>query len=256
MSPMQPVLGLQSRGLDGKRAPLETVEDIAALFADVVRATQPRGALPCSPGRRWAGTSPSRIAERLRAAGEEVALVVLLDTYGPNYPRQTSRLELLADNARAFATMTWRARAERIRERFAHPGGVGRFVPPKYEVLKDIGTRDGREASANPAGHRGGHARERAGQHGVRPAAVLDAGAPGARRAQRAVVGDALRRADETAGGRSRTAGSRWSASRAAHSELVDEPPEDAGRAVQRENRPPPAARGQSIREAAVESHR
>jgi thioesterase domain-containing protein/acyl carrier protein len=233
MSPRQPVLGLQSRGLDGRRPPLETVEAMATLYVDVVRAAQPRGPYVFA-GPSMGGYIAIEIAERLRAAGEEVALLVLLDTYGPNYPRPTSRLTLLADNVRAFTTMTWRERAERLRERIAYPGGVGRFVPPKYEVLDDIAARDGREASAILGAIEAvTRANERANMAYVpRPFSVPTLLV----RAERNPPWSGMRFDHPTNGwGPLARGGLKVVGIACAHSQLVDEPPPEAGRAVQRE---------------------
>jgi len=142
MSPTQPILGIQARGLDGKHAPLTTVEAMAALYVDVIRAAQPYGPYFVA-GPSMGGYLAVEIAIRLRALGEEVALLALLDTWGPGYPRPTSRAVRLWDSARALAAMpTWRERAAKIRERisfFSQP--PNRIVPPRYDVLAAIASR-------------------------------------------------------------------------------------------------------------------
>jgi amino acid adenylation domain-containing protein len=233
MSAKQPILGLQSRGLDGRRPPLETVEEMAALYVEVVRAAQPVGPYILG-GPSMGGYIAIEMAERLRAAGEEVALVVLFDTYGPNYPRPTSRLVELADNARAFVGMTWRERAAKIRQRLVHGEATRRFMPPRYDVLEDIATRDGRDASAIlRAIEAVTRANERAnGAYVPRafsvPTLLI--------RAKRGQVWSGMRFDDPANGWRALARGGLKVVDiDCYHSELVDEPPLAVGRAVDRE---------------------
>ena len=83
----QPFYGLQAIGLDGKR-PIEqlSVEQMAARYIEEVRAFQPRGPYYLG-GSSFGGTVAFEMAQQLRAAGEDVALLALFDTNGPGYPR-------------------------------------------------------------------------------------------------------------------------------------------------------------------------
>jgi thioesterase domain-containing protein/acyl carrier protein len=75
----QPFYALQPRGLDGAEEPLETVEAMAAYYIDTVRTVQPHG--PYSVGGLcFGGVIAFEMAQQLRAKGEEVALVALLDS--------------------------------------------------------------------------------------------------------------------------------------------------------------------------------
>ncbi len=73
----QPVYGLQAAGLDDG-SPLERVEDMAALYLDAVRALQPAGPYHLA-GWSFGGFVAWEMARRLRASGEEVGLLALLD---------------------------------------------------------------------------------------------------------------------------------------------------------------------------------
>jgi amino acid adenylation domain-containing protein len=87
----QPFYGLQAIGLDGKR-PIEqlTVEQMAARYIEEIRAFQPRGPYYLG-GSSFGGKVAYEMAQQLRAAGEEVAVLALFDTNGPGYPRLLPR---------------------------------------------------------------------------------------------------------------------------------------------------------------------
>ncbi|HEU4558056.1 MAG TPA: amino acid adenylation domain-containing protein [Longimicrobium sp.] len=78
----QPFYGLQARGVNDESEPLRTVDEMADLYFATIRATFPRGPYVLA-GWSAGGTIGYEIARRLRDAGEEVPLVVLLDTHGP-----------------------------------------------------------------------------------------------------------------------------------------------------------------------------
>jgi amino acid adenylation domain-containing protein len=76
----QPFYGLQTIGLDGRRPPLRRVEDMAARYIEEMKTVQPRG--PYYIGGRCLGAYIAlEIANQLRAAGEEVGLLAVLDSY-------------------------------------------------------------------------------------------------------------------------------------------------------------------------------
>ncbi len=81
-----PIYGLQARGLLGTHdAPLSSVEAMAEHYVNEIRTIQavgPYHLCAFSAG----GLVIYEMARQLRALGEEVAFVGLLDAYGPNYP--------------------------------------------------------------------------------------------------------------------------------------------------------------------------
>jgi thioesterase domain-containing protein/acyl carrier protein len=99
MSPHQAILGIQSRGLGGKVAPLERIEEMADLYTSLVLARQPHGPY-LFVGSSMGGLIAIEIAERLQQRGEKVALLALLDSLGPNFPRRTSRVVCVLDHLR------------------------------------------------------------------------------------------------------------------------------------------------------------
>jgi len=81
----RPVYGLQARGLYGGQAPHETFEEMARDYVAEMRTIQPHGPYLIG-GFSGGGLVAYEMAQQLRAAGEETALVVLLDTPYPEVP--------------------------------------------------------------------------------------------------------------------------------------------------------------------------
>ena len=75
----QPFYGLQAQGLDGSAPPLTKIEDMAALYVKEIRRVQPNGPYFLG-GYCLGGTIAYEVAQQLRAQGQEVALLALLDT--------------------------------------------------------------------------------------------------------------------------------------------------------------------------------
>lgn len=76
----QPFYALQCVGLDGLEQPLTKIEDIAARYLREIRAVQPHGPYYIG-GFSFGGRVAYAMAQELRAAGEDVALLTMLDTY-------------------------------------------------------------------------------------------------------------------------------------------------------------------------------
>jgi thioesterase domain-containing protein/aryl carrier-like protein len=79
LGPDQPVYGLQARGLDGSGAPLTSIEGMAAEYLEEIRRIQPNGPYLLG-GYCMGGTLAYEAAQQLQRAGEEVAVLALLDT--------------------------------------------------------------------------------------------------------------------------------------------------------------------------------
>ncbi|MEU7261463.1 amino acid adenylation domain-containing protein [Streptomyces rimosus] len=75
----QPLYALQAAGADPGTTPLRTVEEIAASYIAALRTVQPHGPYAIG-GWSFGGFVAFEIARQLRAAGEDVARLVLLDT--------------------------------------------------------------------------------------------------------------------------------------------------------------------------------
>ncbi|MFY0567871.1 non-ribosomal peptide synthase/polyketide synthase [Archangium lansingense] len=78
----RPFHALQATGLDGSEAPLTRVEDMARRYVEQVRAVQPEGPYLLG-GWSLGGAVAYEMARELRRQGQEVALLVLLDSFAP-----------------------------------------------------------------------------------------------------------------------------------------------------------------------------
>ncbi|SDY49632.1 type I polyketide synthase [Citreimonas salinaria] len=75
----RPVYGLQARGLYGEDPPHETIQEAAADYIAEMRQVQPHGPYLVG-GFSGGGITAFEIAQQLRDAGEDVPVVVMLDT--------------------------------------------------------------------------------------------------------------------------------------------------------------------------------
>jgi amino acid adenylation domain-containing protein len=80
------VYGLQPHGLDGKQQPLDTVDAMAAAYLEEIRKKQPHGPYYLG-GICLGGVIAYDAARRLEAAGEEVRLLALVDSFLPGQTR-------------------------------------------------------------------------------------------------------------------------------------------------------------------------
>lgn len=74
-----PVYGLQAKGLDGNAEPNRSIADMAEYYLAAIRSIAPNGPYRLS-GYSSGGLIALEMAERLRAKGEEIELLALLDT--------------------------------------------------------------------------------------------------------------------------------------------------------------------------------
>ncbi|WP_437535237.1 AMP-binding protein [Sorangium sp. So ce726] len=75
----RPFYALQSPGLDGKERPLRRVEELAARYLQEIRKVQPKGPYIVG-GYSSGGLVAYEMARQLRAEGQDISRVVLLDT--------------------------------------------------------------------------------------------------------------------------------------------------------------------------------
>ncbi|MGW8377519.1 amino acid adenylation domain-containing protein [Streptomyces sp. ODS28] len=83
----QPFYALQAAGVEPGTDPLRSVEDIAASYIEAIRRVQPSGPYVIG-GWSFGGFVAFEIARQLRAAGEEIQRLVLLDTTALNPGRR------------------------------------------------------------------------------------------------------------------------------------------------------------------------
>ncbi|MEM7320341.1 MAG: SDR family NAD(P)-dependent oxidoreductase, partial [Pseudomonadota bacterium] len=79
------VYGLQARGLIGEDEPHRTIEEAATAYIEELRQVQPHGPYLLS-GFSGGGITAFEMARQLQAAGEQVALLTMLDTPLPVRP--------------------------------------------------------------------------------------------------------------------------------------------------------------------------
>jgi acyl transferase domain-containing protein/thioesterase domain-containing protein len=127
----RPVYGLQARGLYGGQAPHETFEEMAASYLEEVRVVQPHGPYLLS-GFSGGGLVAYEMAQQLRAAGETVDMVVMLDTPYPEelnlsaLDKVTMKLQDLQRDKGAFVSewirkrSAWRERVRQASEQVQH----------------------------------------------------------------------------------------------------------------------------------------
>jgi amino acid adenylation domain-containing protein len=136
LGPDQPFYGLQSRGLDGLEEPLTRIEDITAEFLREIREVQPDGPYYLV-GMCMGGVVAYEMAQQLRAVGQQIGLLALLETWAP----QMSSAHRLRRGARMPAVFGFVARRFRLyvetlarlrsRERL-------RYLLGRLRLLKDI----------------------------------------------------------------------------------------------------------------------
>jgi acetoacetyl-CoA synthetase len=75
-----PIYAMQAKGADGVDRPLESVEEMAQYYFDAIRKVQPHGPYILM-GYSFGGLAAFELARRFSEIGEEIALLVLLETY-------------------------------------------------------------------------------------------------------------------------------------------------------------------------------
>jgi amino acid adenylation domain-containing protein/non-ribosomal peptide synthase protein (TIGR01720 family) len=123
LGPDQPFYGLQAPGAEGEAAPLERVEEMAALYAAAIRRIQPEGPYHLG-GHSFGGVVALEIARLLAAGGEPAALLALIDTFLPDGSIPEPDLN---DDAR------WLCDTARMAERF-----LGLSLPVSYDDLREL----------------------------------------------------------------------------------------------------------------------
>jgi len=103
--PDQPVYGLQARGLDGKEIPNMAVHQMAADYIQDIRSVQAEGPY-CIGGFSAGGVVAFEMARQLRAAGQQVAILALLDTQIGN----ASQSRIAASKERLTRTVAFNIR--------------------------------------------------------------------------------------------------------------------------------------------------
>ncbi|MGW5904913.1 amino acid adenylation domain-containing protein [Streptomyces althioticus] len=104
LGPDVPVYGIQARGLDGAGPLPSSMAEMTEDYLERIRSVQPSGPYRLA-GWSFGGLVAHALATRLRAEGEEVSLLALLDAYPPGENADTSEPvehEVVAHNLRAM----------------------------------------------------------------------------------------------------------------------------------------------------------
>lgn len=83
LDPDQPFYGLQAEGLNGRQRPHTTIPEMARHYLEAIRQVQPHGPYFLG-GYSGGGAVAFEMAHQLRAMGEQVALLALIDAYCPS----------------------------------------------------------------------------------------------------------------------------------------------------------------------------
>ncbi|MEO6596882.1 MAG: SDR family NAD(P)-dependent oxidoreductase [Planctomycetota bacterium] len=84
----QPVYGLQARGVDGKQPPHQTIDEMATAYLAELREIQPHGPYFLG-GYSGGGVVAFEMAQQMRALGEPIAFVGMIDTWCPQLRRRS-----------------------------------------------------------------------------------------------------------------------------------------------------------------------
>lgn len=79
----QPIYGLQARGFEPGQQPYADIEEMAASYREAMKTAQPVGPYQIL-GWSGGGIVAFEIARQLQAAGDQVALLALVDAYAPS----------------------------------------------------------------------------------------------------------------------------------------------------------------------------
>jgi thioesterase domain-containing protein len=132
----RPFYGLQSAGLYGKHAAHTRVEDMAAHYIKEMRELQPDGPYFIG-GRSLGGVVAFEMAQQLRAYGEEIGVLALLDTYPSGYAKfLRNEATFAAAIGRGLGRMKSHLanlRGLQVKDKLAYLVKKARFAPSKIK---------------------------------------------------------------------------------------------------------------------------
>jgi amino acid adenylation domain-containing protein/non-ribosomal peptide synthase protein (TIGR01720 family) len=103
----QPLFAFQARGWEDDLEPHDSIEEMAGCYLAAMRQTQPQGPY-CLAGWSFGGLVALEMAQQLQAAGEEVGLLVILDTtLTPPPPAKSPRFGKLAQFEQAHPSLSF-----------------------------------------------------------------------------------------------------------------------------------------------------
>ena len=124
VGPDQPVYGIQSQALVANQPALLHLKDMATHYIKDIRRVQPEGPYHLL-GYSFGGTVVLEMAHQLRAAGEEVALVGMIDSKSKDYEVQLTRLTNVQTKVNRRVTrfmgntdrLDWKSRVKYVHEK-------------------------------------------------------------------------------------------------------------------------------------------
>ncbi|MBI5094511.1 MAG: amino acid adenylation domain-containing protein [Candidatus Hydrogenedentes bacterium] len=131
LDPDQPFYGLQALGLSGEQAPLTRTEDMAAVYVEALRTVQPHG--PYRLGGHSSGSIVAfEMAQQLRRQGEEVELLVIMDTKAPAATAHTA--QFVSEGIAASDDALWLSGFVKLMGQF-----FGKDLDASYTQLAQLG---------------------------------------------------------------------------------------------------------------------
>jgi thioesterase domain-containing protein len=132
----QPIYGLQSLALGKEHAPHTTIEEMAAYYVEQVRRVQPEGPYYLG-GWSMGGVVAFEMAQQLKAQGQDVAKLFLIDVLAPN---PAGAIRSLAQKAQKAWSRFDKEDALRLTIHFAQDIGLNLMNMPAWreqlEALK------------------------------------------------------------------------------------------------------------------------
>jgi len=135
------IYGMQAKGVDGRHPPFDRIEDMALYHLESIRRLQPRGPYFLI-GYSLGGNVSIEIARRLMESGQEIGLLILLDSY-PDIRqlklRQRVRLTWQRAKQRASALRHGPRSRQKASDLHMFPAmrsALNRVIAAQYEALR------------------------------------------------------------------------------------------------------------------------
>ncbi|MFV0473266.1 MAG: SDR family NAD(P)-dependent oxidoreductase [Pikeienuella sp.] len=140
LDPSIPFLGLRARGSDGGPETDGSIEEMAARYLEAVRVRQPEGPYRLA-GYSGGGVIAFEMAQQLRAEGEEVEHLVLLDTLAAHVAKRGLTLMQKLWAARKWDlqfALEWRARRKRAGQARDNAGRISALLEAGQTLPDDL----------------------------------------------------------------------------------------------------------------------
>jgi thioesterase domain-containing protein/acyl carrier protein len=132
--------GLQARGTDGLEEPCSTIDEMAHFHLEEIKTLQPQGPYILI-GYSLGGLVALEMARHLAGAGENIALLVMIDSYpSPRYAPLAQRLGVASRTAKHYASRMLRRGSKTIADANPRSGrldtleGPAGFAPVRTSV--------------------------------------------------------------------------------------------------------------------------